>query len=165
MNQGISFRNSKITYYGPHTCDNCGVNIVRMGTEWGGTAFTAPEGPIYPNTEWHPHVCDPALVRQKAALSAEGFVTTLWPMAHVGKVGQLGYVVYGEAYRADAQKGVYLVISPNKNFHDTPEAAWAGALRRHQEGLPTWHIDLSKYVDARFTDDLQRLTECPAVAR
>lgn len=32
-----------------------------MGTEFGGNAFTYPSGPIYPNTEWHPHVCDPKL--------------------------------------------------------------------------------------------------------
>lgn len=54
----ISFRNSKIIYYGPHECDNCGILIAKMGHEWGGSAFTYPEGPIYPNTEWHVHVCD-----------------------------------------------------------------------------------------------------------
>jgi len=61
----ITFRNSKIIYYGPHSCENCGVLIVKMGREWGGTAFTNPEGPIYPNSEWHPHVCDPYLVRKR----------------------------------------------------------------------------------------------------
>jgi hypothetical protein len=30
-----------------------------MGREFGGNAFTYPDGPIYPNTEWHAHVCDP----------------------------------------------------------------------------------------------------------
>lgn len=58
----ITFRSSKIVYYGPHACANCGKNIAKMGIEWGGTAFTYPGGPIYPNTEWHPHVCDPQLV-------------------------------------------------------------------------------------------------------
>lgn len=58
----VTFRNSKIVYYGPHSCENCGVLIAKMGHEWGGNAFTYPEGPIYPNTEWHPHVCDPANV-------------------------------------------------------------------------------------------------------
>jgi hypothetical protein len=58
----ITFRNSKIVYYGPHVCENCGVLIAKMGHDWGGTAFTYPEGPIYPNTEWHPHVCDPRQV-------------------------------------------------------------------------------------------------------
>lgn len=55
----ISFRNSKIVYYGPHGCERCGALICRMGFEWGGNAFTYPEGLIYPNTEWHVHVCDP----------------------------------------------------------------------------------------------------------
>ena len=37
--------------------------ICKMGHDFGGTAFTYPDdGPIYPNTEWHPHVCDPELV-------------------------------------------------------------------------------------------------------
>ncbi|HXI43889.1 MAG TPA: hypothetical protein VNH83_28160 [Bryobacteraceae bacterium] len=40
-----------------------------MGTEFGGNAFTYPEGPIYPNTEWHPHVCDPKMVAKHAELS------------------------------------------------------------------------------------------------
>src|ERR1700685_3688143 len=55
----LTFRNSKIIYYGPHPCDNCGVLVAKMGHEFGGNAFTYPDGPIYPNTEWHPHVCDP----------------------------------------------------------------------------------------------------------
>jgi hypothetical protein len=59
----LTFRNSKIVYYGPHACGNCGALIVKAGTEWGGAVFTAPEGPIYPNTEWHPHICDPVAVR------------------------------------------------------------------------------------------------------
>lgn len=58
----LSFRNSKIVYYGPHCCGNCGVLIAKMGHEFGGNAFTYPTGPIYPNTEWHPHVCDPERV-------------------------------------------------------------------------------------------------------
>jgi hypothetical protein len=60
----VTFRNSKIIYYGPHACENCGATIAKMGSEWGGTAFTYPDGPIYPNTEWHPHVCDQALVAE-----------------------------------------------------------------------------------------------------
>lgn len=62
----LTFRNSKITYYGPHACENCGAMVVKAGKEWGGTVFTAPKGPVYPNTEWHPHVCDPAAVRALA---------------------------------------------------------------------------------------------------
>lgn len=55
----ITFRSSRIVYYGPHSCDNCGAMVCRMGLEFGGNRFDYPEGPIYPNTEWHPHVCDP----------------------------------------------------------------------------------------------------------
>jgi len=58
----ISWRNSKIVYYGPNECLNCGTAIAKMGAEWGSNAFTYPKGPIYPNTEWHPHVCDPVRV-------------------------------------------------------------------------------------------------------
>ena len=65
----LTFRNSKIVYYGPHSCDNCGIAIAKMGFEWGGTSFTYPEGPIYPNSEWHPHVCDPRNVSARKALA------------------------------------------------------------------------------------------------
>lgn len=58
----LTFRSSRIIYYGPHACTNCGVTICKMGLEFGGNAFTYPSGPIYPNTEWHPHVCDPKVV-------------------------------------------------------------------------------------------------------
>lgn len=62
----ITFRNSKIVYYGPHECSNCGILIAKMGAEWGGTAFTYPDPTdhIYPNTEWHPHVCDQSRVKR-----------------------------------------------------------------------------------------------------
>lgn len=63
-----TFRSSRIIYYGPHACSNCGILICKMGHAFGGNAFTYPEGPIYPNTEWHPHVCDPKRV---AALVAQ----------------------------------------------------------------------------------------------
>jgi hypothetical protein len=58
----MTFRSSRIIYYGPHACSNCGALICKMGFEFGGNAFTYPDGPIYPNTEWHPHVCDPQRV-------------------------------------------------------------------------------------------------------
>lgn len=61
----MTFRNSRIIYYGPHDCERCGVTICKMGHEFGWNAFTYPEGPIYPNTEWHPHVCDPRRVAAK----------------------------------------------------------------------------------------------------
>jgi hypothetical protein len=61
----LTFRNSEIVYYGPHECSNCGVLVAKMAIEFGGNAFTYPEGPIYPNTEWHSHVCDPQRVAEK----------------------------------------------------------------------------------------------------
>lgn len=48
---------ARIVYYGPYACGHCGASIIKMGSEWGGMAFTYPEGPIYPNTEWTPHSC------------------------------------------------------------------------------------------------------------
>ena len=57
----LTFRSSRIIYYGPHACENCGALICKMAQAFGGNAFTYPEGPIYPNTEWHPHVCDPKM--------------------------------------------------------------------------------------------------------
>ncbi len=62
--QPLTFRNSKIIYYGPHACENCGSTICRMGREWGGNSFDYPGGPIYPNTEWHAHICDPTNVQR-----------------------------------------------------------------------------------------------------
>lgn len=60
----LTFRNSRIIYYGPHACNNCGVLICKMAHEFGGNAFTYPDGPIYPNTEWYPHVCDPKVAKK-----------------------------------------------------------------------------------------------------
>lgn len=61
MNQ-LTFRSSRIVYYGPHECENCGVRVCKMGHEFGGNTLAYPDGPVYPNTEWHPHVCDPMRV-------------------------------------------------------------------------------------------------------
>lgn len=70
--QPLTFRSSRIIYYGPHACANCGATICKMGHEWGGNAFTYPEGPIYPNTEWHPHVCDPKMVAMLRPATIKG---------------------------------------------------------------------------------------------
>ncbi len=78
----LTFRSSRIIYYGPHACENCGVLICKMGHNFGGNAFTYPEGPIYPNTEWHAHVCDPkrvAMLPKTPPVHAES------PAAPVGK--------------------------------------------------------------------------------
>ena len=58
----MTFDSPEIIYYGPHACSNCGVSICKMAFEFGGNSFTYPEGPIYPNTIWHLHVCDPKRV-------------------------------------------------------------------------------------------------------
>lgn len=158
----ISWRSSRIAYYGPHSCENCGVNICKMGTEWGGNAFTYPTGPIFPNTEWHPHVCDPNLVRERKAMIAAARVAQDFPNAHAHSVGKLGFVILGEDIPEGVQGGQYLVVSINQTFYDTMEAAWAGALERIERGLPSWHIDLSRYNEnSTFGDDLERLPECP----
>ena len=62
MSHPMTFRNSKIIYYGPHACENCGAIVCKMGKEFGGNTFTYPDGPIYPNTEWRAHVCDQSRV-------------------------------------------------------------------------------------------------------
>lgn len=155
---GMTFRNSKITYYGPHSCENCGVNICRMGREFGATAFTYPEGPIYPNTEWFPHVCDPAMVRKQMGDAAERRVKVDWPQAHAHFVQELGYVILGEPCAANSPNA--LAISTNQGYSAEPSGAWASALERIEKGYPTWHVDLSKV--HHFSDDLDRLPECPA---
>lgn len=154
----LTFRNSKIIYYGPHTCENCGTLIVKMGREWGGTAFTNPEGPIYPNTEWHPHVCDPQLVRQRLGLSASSVVREHFPNALAVLLNGLGFVVLGEQCSTSSQHA--LVVSECSTYHDTEDSAWIGALERLEKQWPTWHIDLSKHgVHARLSNDLEQLPQ------
>ncbi len=158
----ISFRSSRITYYGPYSCENCGIQIVRMGSEWGGTAFTNPTGPIYPNSEWAPHVCDPDFVKQRASLAAANRVAANYPNAHAHKVGKMGFVILGEDIPPNVAGGQYLVVSANQTFYDTMEAAWAGALERMENGWPSWHIYLSKYNEnSTLGDDLEQLPQCP----
>jgi hypothetical protein len=157
-NGTMTFRNSKITYYGPHTCENCGAMIVKMGHEWGGTAFTNPEGPIYPNSEWHPHVCDPALVQQRKGLSASSRVTADFPNAHAVLLNNWGWVILGEPCSPSSQHA--LVISMNMTCYDTEDAAWIGALERIEKGYPAWHKDLSKCgVHARSVNELDYLPQ------
>jgi hypothetical protein len=47
-------------FYGPHPCSSCGKLIVRASLAQGGEAFDQPDGPIYPNTPWQRHDCQPA---------------------------------------------------------------------------------------------------------
>jgi len=158
----ISWRNSKITFYGPHSCENCGATICRMGREWGGNAFTYPQEPIYPNTEWSVHVCDPDFVAKRASMDAAAKVCRQFPQAHAHRVGQLGFVILGEDIPEGVSGGQYLVVSANQTFYDTMEEAWDSALERIEKGWPSWHIDLSRYNEnSTFGDDLERLPECP----
>lgn len=52
---GIS--DPRAIYYGPHACDKCGKMICRLALEQGGEKFDYPEGPVYPNSKWNPHIC------------------------------------------------------------------------------------------------------------
>lgn len=132
----LTFRNSKIIYYGPHPCDNCGIDVAKMGNEWGGTAFTYPSGPVYPNTEWHPHVCDPFEVRNKLGREAKDRQLAKWPDAAPLQVNGM-FVIVAYANKADS---VPTVISHNCSFYDTELSAWAGADERDQRGNPTWRM-------------------------
>jgi hypothetical protein len=49
----------KRTWYGPHPCIRCGKTICRTAQTDGGTEFDYPIGPIYPNTVWGFHKCQP----------------------------------------------------------------------------------------------------------
>lgn len=158
----VSWRSAKLVYYGPFKCENCGIMICRIGREWGGNSFTYPKEPIFPNTEWHPHVCDPDLVRQVLGSTAEATVRESFSKANPFKVGQLGYVILGEEIPQNVAGGKYLVISPNQTFCDTVPAAWSAALERQQNSWPSWHIDLSRYNEnSTFGNDLEKLPECP----
>lgn len=132
--------------------------IVKMGHEFGGTAFNNPEGPIYPNSEWHPHVCDQDLVRQRKMMPTAARVREDFPDANVQHIdnsgfriyvghnpGDLGFVILGEQLRTDVDGGSYLVISENHTFYESAEAAWEGAIERIKNGLPTWQIDMRKF--------------------
>ena len=135
----LTFRNSRIVYYGPHPCDNCGIDVAKMGHEWGGSAFTYPRGPVYPNTEWHPHVCDPFDVRNKVGMAASAQQTKAWPSASPIRVNGMWVIASGNLKNPDDQ---YIhVITPHCTFYDTELAAWAGAQDRQDRNLPTWWMD------------------------
>lgn len=63
----------KAVFYGPHACEKCGVQICKMGNGFGHDAYTYPEGPIYPNTEWVPHVCRQRDIERVNGLLSIGF--------------------------------------------------------------------------------------------
>lgn len=49
-------RDPGITFYGPYPCEHCGRFIVKASREHGGAEFDSPDGPVYPNTKWVPHL-------------------------------------------------------------------------------------------------------------
>jgi hypothetical protein len=53
-------RDPERVFYGPHPCVHCGWMIVKEGNlepgDHRGAEFDYPDGPIYPNTRWVPHV-------------------------------------------------------------------------------------------------------------
>lgn len=112
-----TFRNSKITYYGPHECPQCGVLICKMGQDWGGNAFTYPRGPVYPNTEWHVHVCDPYAIAQRNAVLAEKKIKSLFPTAVALKSTLQGWLITAD----DA------TLSNTAQTHSSSAAAWISA--------------------------------------
>lgn len=117
MNNGLTFRSSKIVYYGPHTCQQCGVSICKMAQGYGGNAFTYPDGPIYPNTEWHVHICNPKDILHKKAIYSRGRVQQEKTTALAVKEENLGWRIIAD----DA------AISGNQTFYDSEDAAWVGA--------------------------------------
>lgn len=42
------------TFYGPHSCGSCGVQVVKMAIEQGGHSFTVPRGE---EAKYKPHFC------------------------------------------------------------------------------------------------------------
>lgn len=67
------YMESTAVFYGPHACDQCGVTICKMGREYGHAIYTYPEGPIYPNTQWEPHVCQQRDIERVNGLLSLGF--------------------------------------------------------------------------------------------
>lgn len=120
----ITFRNSKIIYYGPQPCENCAVPIVKMAREFGGTAFTSPEGPIYPNSEWHPHVCDPMFVQRHARQSHQELLER-YPDARACHTAEQGWVI------VSGSSNLNLACDWPRNqscpYMDTEAEAWIAA--------------------------------------
>ena len=138
----LTFRSSRIVYYGPHECSNCEILIAKMSDEWGGTAFTYPSGPVYPNTEWHPHVCDPFEVRNKQGREARDQQLKAWPAAQAEKIKEIGWVIAsGNVNYPNIGERHIHIISPHCNFYDNELAAWSGAQERQDKEYPTWWMD------------------------
>jgi hypothetical protein len=64
-------------------------SLSKPGKNGGGAVFTAPDGPVYPNTEWHPHICDPTAaykVRTDATKRANLHATHEFDTANIGQL-------------------------------------------------------------------------------
>jgi hypothetical protein len=133
----LSFRSSKVIYYGPHACENCGVSICRAGFDFGGSSFTYPEGPIYPNTEWNPHFCNPQDVRDQRGKEAMAEVRKRYPEA-VPLKWHGGFVISQDGSQST-------IISPRLTMHEDVLSAWSGAKEREERGLPKWDIEAEKH--------------------
>lgn len=136
----MTFRSSRITYYGPHPCPNCGAQVVKMAEEFGGNAFNQPDGPIYPNTEWFPHVCDPRDRMRVAGEAAYNEVKNQEPTAEVVMVGQLGFAV-----RRASVDGLFYLTAPFTYFKEKWEA-WMDAADRLRKGMAQWSDSTGKPV-------------------
>lgn len=121
MSNGLTFRSSKIVYYGPHLCNQCGSLICKMAQGYGGNAFTYPSGPIYPNTEWHVHVCNPKEIIKQKAFYAEARVKEVHPTAHSVESENLGWEI-----TSDIEAGTFHLSGVN-TYYGSAEAAWIGA--------------------------------------
>jgi hypothetical protein len=154
----LTFRSSRIRYYGPHDCVNCGRSITKMADAFGGSSFNYPKGPIYPNTEWHSHVCDPADVSKLAGSGAATEVRRVWPTAESFKCGTKGWVITANS-SFDLEN--LTVLSPNQTYYDTPWAAWTGAKNRQVSGRLPWKLDRTTAEQGVLSEDLMRLPECP----
>lgn len=126
----MTFRSSKIVYYGPYPCGNCGIDICAMGHDFGGTAFTYPSGPIYPNTEWHPHVCDPEHVKAKEGRAARDYVLGVEPDATVRKKEQSNYHTTFYIVVRSLAGEVEPLLSNRSTFYRSEWDAWRDAEKR-----------------------------------
>lgn len=88
-----------------------------MGAEFGGNSFNQPQGPIYPNTEWHVHVCDAWDILHKRAIYCRARVQQEFPTARSVKEERLGWRILDEG----------AMLSGCQTFYDTEDAAWIGA--------------------------------------
>lgn len=65
--------NEKDIFYGPHACDKCGILICKRALNQGAEAFTYPEVPVYPNSDWIPHICQQRDIERVNGLRSIGF--------------------------------------------------------------------------------------------